>query len=195
MITKHNFSKGIIIIFYVFFSYMVILIYRQELNKILSKDYILMKNVKIDSVYSVKTGRGPNSNALYINFKDSGKTFSLLLEQNTTVQKRFVGRLFTDNVRTYNLVKREKSKSFFPQKTVYFTYDDRFICNANNECNFTEAYKNKVLNYLIFGALVFIGITYCTYRVYNSRVIKSLKGEKLNLSLANLIIKSKQSNF
>jgi hypothetical protein len=194
MITKHNFSKGIIIIFYGFFSYMVILIYRQESNKILSNDYILMRNVKIDSVYSI-SNTGRNGTTYFINFKDSDKIVSLILEQNTLIQKHLVAQLFNDNIRTYNLVKRERNKSFFPQNTVYFTYDDRFICKANGECNFTEAYKNKVLNYLIFGALVFIGITYCTYRVYNSRIIESLKGKKLDFSLSNLIIKSKQSNF
>lgn len=164
MIIKHILSKGILkIFFYGYFLYLVILIYRKELNNVLSNDYILMKDVKIDSVYSEKVGRGPNTNATFINFKNSGKTVSIILERNTPVQKKLVGRLFTDNVRTYNLIKRERSESFFPQKTIYFTYDDRFICDSNGKCNFTEENKNKRIIYLSFGFLIFIGIHYGVY--------------------------------
>ncbi|WP_281336926.1 hypothetical protein [Flavobacterium eburneipallidum] len=178
MIKKGMFAKGIIIILYIFLLSVFLLIYKQQLNICLSKDYILMQNVKIDSIYSVSHAGNRNGDSHYINFKDSDKKISLLLEENTLIQKNLVGQLFNDNIRTYNLVKREKIKSFFPQNTVYFTYDDRFICDANGKCNFTEAYKKKQLGYLILGALVFIGITYFTYRVYNSRIIKSLKEEK-----------------
>lgn len=175
MIKKKGSLSIILIVFYSYFLYLVVLIYRQELNNILSNNYILMKNVKIDSVYSVKTGRGPNNNALYINFKDSGKTVSLILEQNTSEQKKLVGRLFTDNVRTYNLVKRERSESFFPQKTIYFTYDKRFICDSNRKCDFSEENKNKRIIYLSFGFLIFTGIHYSTYRFYKNKKAKSLE--------------------
>lgn len=137
-----------------------------------------MRNVKIDSIYTVSHSGNRNRDSHYINFKDSGKKNSLLLKENTLIQKQLLSKIFNDNVRIINLVKREKNKTFFPQNTMYFTYDDRFICNANRKCNFTEAYKKELLNHLIFGILVFIWITYCTYRVYNSRIIKSLKGEK-----------------
>lgn len=169
-------SKGILkFLFYGYFLYLVILIYRQELNNVFSNDYVLMKNVKIDSVYSEKVGRGPNTNAAFINFKDSGKTVSIILEQNTPVQKRLVAQLFNDNVRTYNLIKREKSKSFFPQNTVYFTSDDRFICDSNGKCNFTEENKNKRLMYLSLGFLIFIGIHYGVYRFNKNKKGKSLE--------------------
>ena len=136
-----------------------------------------MRNVKINSIYRVShTGRKGNYH--FIRFEDSGKKISLSLEENTLVQKQILSKVFNEDVRIIDLVKRERNKTFFPQNTVYFTYDDRFICDSNGKCNFTEGYKNKVLNYLIFGVLIFIGITYCTYRVYNSRIIKSLKGEK-----------------
>lgn len=174
MITKDIFSKAIPIFFYGYFLYMVALIYRQELNNILSNNYILMKNVKIDSVYSIKMGSGPNNSALCINFKDSGKTVSFILEQNTPIQKRLVGPLFTDNVRTYNLIKRERSESFFPQKTKYFTFDDRFICDSNGKYNFTEENKNKRKIYLSLGFLIFIGLHYAFYRFYKNKKTKKL---------------------
>ncbi len=177
MIKKGVFAKGIIITLYIFLLTVFLLIYRQQLNICLSKDYILMQNVKIDSIYSVShTGRPGNYN--FIRFEDSGKKISLLLEENTLIQKKLLWKIFNDSVQIIDLVKRERNKTFFPQNTVYFTYDDRFICDANGKCNFTEDYKNKVLNYLILGALVFIAITYFTYRVYNSQIIKSLKQEK-----------------
>ncbi len=183
MITKHIFLKGIIIVLYVFVVIVFSLIYRQELNIFLSKEYVLMRNIKIDSFYTVSHSGNRNGDSHYINFKDSRKKNSLLLKENTLVQKQILSKIFNEDVRIIDLVKRERNKTFFPQSTVYFTYDDRFICNVNGECNFTEAYKNEVLNHLIFGVLVFIGITYCTYRVYNSRIIKSLKGEKFQFKL------------
>jgi len=194
MITKYVVAKGIIISFYFLLLSIFILINRQELNNILSNNYILIKDVQIDSIYRVShTGRPGDYH--FIKFKDSGKKISLLLEENTLEQKLILTKVFYENIGAIDIVKREKNKSFFPQNTVYFTYDDRFKCDSNGKCNFTETYKNKVSNNLIWSALIFVGITYCTYRVYNSRIIKSIKGEKLNLSLANLIIKSKQGGF
>lgn len=175
MITKKNVSKFLFIVIYGYFLYLVILIYRKELNNVLSNDYILMKNVKIDSIYSVKMASGPKGDALFINFKDSGKTVNFILERNTPIQKRLVGQLFTDNVRTFNLVKREKSKSFFPQNTTYFTYDNRFICDSNGKCDFTEENKNKRILYLSLGFLIFIGIHYGVYRFYKNKKAKSLE--------------------
>lgn len=194
MVTKYIVAKGIIISLYLVLLSIFILINRQELNSILSNDYILMEKVKIDSTYKVShTGRPGNYHFIY--FKDSGKTISLLLKENTLAQKQILSKIFNKNARVINLIKREKTNSFFPQNTMYFTYDDRFICNTNGKWDFTVVYKNKILYYLIFGTLIFIGITYCTYRVYNSRIIKSLQGEKLNFDLANLIVKSKQGGF
>ena len=181
--------------FYFLLLSIFILINRQELNNILSNDYILMKDVKIDSIYTVSHSGNRNGDSHYINFKDFDKKNSLLLKENTLVQKQILTKIFYEHVGTIDIVKRERNKSFLPQNTVYFNYDDRFKCDSNGKCNFTETYKNKVSNNLIWSALIFVGITYCTYRVYNSRIIKSIKGEKLNLSLANLIIKSKQGGF
>lgn len=178
MITKHILIKSIIVVLYVFILTVFFLIYRQELNICLSKEYVLIRNVKIDSIYSVSHSGNRNGDSHYINFKDSGKKVSLLLKENTLMQKELLSKVFKGNVRIIDLVKRERNKTFFPQNTVYFTYDDRFICNTNGKCNFTEAYKKGLLNYLILGVLLFIGITYCFYKVYNSRIIKSLKGEK-----------------
>ncbi|WP_139068344.1 hypothetical protein [Flavobacterium glycines] len=137
-----------------------------------------MKNVKIDSIYTASHSGNRNGDSHYINFKDSGKKINLLLTENTLVQKQILTNIFYEHTGTIDIVKREKTKSYLPQNTVYFTYDDRFICNVNGKCNFTETYKNKVSNYLIWGALIFAGISYCTYRVYNCRIIESLKGQK-----------------
>ncbi|GEL10099.1 hypothetical protein SAMN05192550_0878 [Flavobacterium glycines] len=178
MITKYVVAKGIILSFYFLLLSIFILINRQELNNILSNDYILMKNVKIDSIYTASHSGNRNGDSHYINFKDSGKKINLLLTENTLVQKQILTNIFYEHTGTIDIVKREKTKSYLPQNTVYFTYDDRFICNVNGKCNFTETYKNKVSNYLIWGALIFAGISYCTYRVYNCRIIESLKGQK-----------------
>lgn len=135
-----------------------------------------MPNVKIDSIYTVSHSGYGNSH--YIHFKDSVKNNNFLLSENTFVQKQILWKIFKEDNRIIDLVKRERNKTFFPQNTRFFTYDDRFICDTDGKCNFTEAYKKKLLNYLFLGTLVFIGITYCTYRVYNSRIVKSLRGEK-----------------
>ncbi|MBA0882661.1 hypothetical protein [Flavobacterium undicola] len=160
----------------------------------MTNKYILMRNVKIDSIYRYSNAGNRNGDSHYINFKDSGKTISLLLKEKTNRQKQIFTDIFNDRIRTVDLVKKLKSKTLL-RGIMYYTYDERFVCDSNDQCDFTEAYKRNQIKYLILGFFIFIGITYCTYRIYNSRIIKSLKGEKLNFSLANLIIKSKQSNF
>lgn len=135
-----------------------------------------MRNVKIDTIYSVNKA-GNKGYSHYIKFKDDNKTISLLLKEKSSRQKQIFTDIFNDSIRTVDLVKKLKSKTLL-RSIIYYTYDERFVCDANDQCDFTEAYKRNRIKYLILGLSIFIGITYLTYRIYNSRIIKSLKGEK-----------------
>ncbi|MEL1241610.1 hypothetical protein [Flavobacterium flavipallidum] len=129
-----------------------------------------MKNVKIDSVYFVQVASGPKGSAPYINFKDSGKTVTLMFENNTLIQKKLLAQFLNKDVKTYNFVKREGSKSFFPQDTRYFIYDDRFICDSDGNCDFTKENKRKRLMFLSLGFVIFIVIHYHAIRSYNKKI-------------------------
>jgi len=151
--------------------------YQHPVDVFASNNYTLERSIKIDTINKIsKSNRRGGSGSYYsITFKDVNKKYNLILHENTKLQNEIRNKIISQGVRTIDLVKKQNCKWINLCMEKYFTYDERFFCDGNGKCNFTDAYKKKQLGYLIFGALVFIGITYCTYRVYNSKIIKSLK--------------------
>lgn len=173
-------GRVVILIGYIFFLSFFLLMYQHPVGVFTPNNYTLKKSIKIDTINKISrsTRRGGSGYYYSIIFKDGDKKYNLILHENTKLQNKIRNKIIAQGFRTIDLIKRQNCEWVNLCMEKYFTYDERFVCDENGKCDFTDTYKKEQLGYLIFGALIFIVITYCTYRVYNSRIIKSLKGEK-----------------
>jgi hypothetical protein len=165
-------TRIVIALFYSFFFFVFILLYKNPINKLIENKYILIKNVKIDSIYEYTSGRSGYSYG--IKFRDDMKTQTISLDEDTYRRNLVFSGIVNDSIRTIDLVKIENCKAFIQCSYKYYQYDNRFICDKNSICHFTQAYKERQILILILGAVFFIIATTIIYKLFNSKFVKTL---------------------
>lgn len=160
-------ARIVILFFYSFFFLVFLLIYKNHINKLIENKYVLIKNVKINSVYRYRSG---SSHSYSINFKDGKNTEAISLAQGNPV---FIG-IVNGYIKTIDLVKVEKCNAFIQCTYNYYQYDNRFICDKNGICHFTTAYRERQVMILILGAVFFIIVSTIMYKLFNSKFVKTL---------------------
>jgi hypothetical protein len=165
-------TRIVILIFYSFFFLVFILLYKNPINKLIENKYVLIKNVKIDSIYQHRSGRSTSSYKIV--FQDDMKKQTIDLQEDTYQNKLIFSRIVMDSARTIDLVKIENCKGFIQCSYKYYQYDNRFICDKNGICQFTEAYKKRQVIILILASIFFIIVTTIIYKLFNSKFVKTL---------------------
>lgn len=165
-------TRIVIFVFYIFFFLVFILLYKNPINKLIENKYILIKNVKIDSVYEYRSGR--SSYSYGIKFQDDMKTQTISLNEDTYRRNLVFSGIVNDSIRTIDLVKIENCKAFIQCSYKYYQYDNRFICDKNGICHFTQPYKERQIKIILLGAVFFIIVTTIMYKLFNSKFVKTL---------------------
>ncbi len=160
-------TRIVILIFYSFFFLVFILLYKNSVNKLIENKYVLIKNVKIDSISKYRSG---SSYSYSIYFRHDMKTETISLTEGNLVFSEIVN----NRVKTIDLVKVENCKAFIQCTYKYYQYDNRFICDKNGICQFTEAYKKRQVIILILASIFFIIVTTIIYKLFNSKFVKTL---------------------
>lgn len=128
--------------------------------------------MKIDSIYEHRSGR--SSYSYEIEFCDEMKKQTISLSEDTYQQKLVFTRIVNDSLRRIDLVKIENCNAFIQCSYKYYQFDNRFICDKNGICQFTKAYKRRQVIILILGAVFFIIATTITWKLFNSKFVKTL---------------------
>ncbi len=171
-------TRIVILIFYSFFFLVFILLYKNPINKLIENKYVLIKNVKIDSIYRFKSSTSKNGGgttySYAIEFKDDMNKQEIFISEQTYKKTYTFNGIVNDSIRTIDLVKIENCKGFIQCSYKYYQYDNRFICDKNGICQFTEDYKKRQVIILILAAIFFIIVTTIIYKLFNSKFVKTL---------------------
>ncbi|CAD0007873.1 hypothetical protein [Flavobacterium salmonis] len=160
--------KKAIIIIYVFVFIFFSLVARSMLYVCLPNEYTLIKNIKIDSI---STNMKKHGTSFILTFKDGNKTDYVTLADDTEMNIRTFRAIMTYGRGTIDLVRMENCKILGKCPEEYLLYDERFLCDSNNQCNYKDEHVKKYIFLLLITLFIFFMISYGFYKLFNSRFV------------------------
>ena len=167
---KFSRLKIVVIILYIFASIIFLFVIRNMLNVCLPNEYILMKNIKIDSLSKVVRVKNSGGDYYIALFKDGAKTGHVALIGNSEMDVQAYKNVMVYGGKTIDVVKMKYCRVFgCPEK--YFLYNERFFCDSNNQCNYQDEHIKKYIFYLFITLLIFLIISLGFFKLYNSKFV------------------------
>lgn len=162
--------KTVVVILYIVAFAIFSLVARNMLNVCLPNEYILLKNIKIESISKVVLVKNSGGDYYIALFKDGTKTGRVALIGNSKMNLQTYKSIILNGNKTIDIVKMKNCRIFgCPEE--YFLYDERFFCDSNNQCNYKDEYIKKYIFYLLITLFVFVIISLGFYKLYTSKFV------------------------